>query len=48
MTIVIVAFSVGSAIIFAKAIAQVDLHKEMIIAEFHIPSNVSILFASMA
>ena len=31
---IIVVFLVGSGMLFGKAIAQVDLHKEMLIAEY--------------
>ena len=44
---IIVVFLVGSGMLFGKATAQVDLHKE-IIAEFHVLSNIPNLFETMA
>lgn len=45
---IIVVFLVGSGMLFGKATAQVDLHKEMLIAEFHVLSNIPNLFETMA
>lgn len=41
----IVVFLVGSGMLFGKATAQVDLHKEMLIAEYYVLSNIPNLFA---
>jgi hypothetical protein len=45
---IIVVFLVGSGMLFGKATAQIDLHKEMLIAEYYVLSNIPILFATMA
>ena len=45
---IIVVFLVGSGMLFGKATAQVDLHKETLVAEFHVLSNIPNLFATMA
>jgi hypothetical protein len=45
---IIVVFLVGSGMLFGKATAQVDLHKEMLIAEYYVLSNIPNLFATMA
>ena len=45
---IIVVFLVGSGMLFGKATAQVDLQKEMLIAEFHVLSNIPNLFETMA
>jgi hypothetical protein len=45
---IIVIFLVGSGMLFGKATAQVDLHKEVLIAEYYVLSNIPNLFATMA
>ncbi|MGB7633699.1 MAG: hypothetical protein WBL68_08235 [Nitrososphaeraceae archaeon] len=45
---IIVVFLVGSGMLFGKATAQVDLQKEMLIAEFHVLSNIPNLFETRA
>ena len=45
---IIVVLLVGSGMLFGKATAQVDLQKEMLIAEFHVLSNIPNLFETMA
>jgi hypothetical protein len=44
---IIVVFLVGSGMLFGKATAQVDLHKEMLIAEYYLLYNIPNLFATM-
>ena len=43
---IIVVFLIGSGMLFGKA--QVDLHKEMLIAESNVLSNIPNLFETMA
>jgi hypothetical protein len=45
---IIVIFLVGSGMLFGKATAQVDLHKEVLIAEYYVLSNIPNLFAITA
>ena len=43
-----VVFLVGTGMLFGKAVGTVVLHKEMLIAEFHVLSNIPNLFETMA
>jgi flagellar basal body-associated protein FliL len=45
---IIVVVLVGSGMLFGKATAQVDLRKDMPVAEYYVLSNIPILFATMA
>ena len=45
---IIVVFFVGSGMLFGKATAQIDLHKEMLISEYYVLSNIPNLIAIMA
>jgi hypothetical protein len=45
---IIVVFLVGSGMLFGKVTPQVDLHKEMLNAEYYVLSNIPNLLATMA
>jgi len=45
---IIVVFLVSSGMLFGKATAHVDLHKEMLFGEYYALSNIPNLFTTMA